>query len=317
MAEKVVDGNLKEGEKPDEMNSKELEDFISLQSTVIPVDAQGKEIVKDEPMKDDRPKEKNEKTGKEEKSKEIKEVKEIKEELILGKFKTQDEFIKAYQEAEKKISQQGEETSRTRRQAEDYQRLLSQSYDLDQYGQVIGPKVIQPKNDPLAQLRARYPGWEDEQLIPILEIAGAISNQAINNFYERQKKELEPLYEIKFEKDVEKQRRVIKDKYPDFADFENEVTEKLSNLPPSLRAKEGSVETIFLTVRGEHTPELLEKARRGAQKEVETIESRKEEAFVEGGGKSSVPTPPVDIGKMSSADLEKHIKQHPEYGKRK
>jgi hypothetical protein len=319
---KEKDGNLTEGKTPEEMTSAEIENFITLQSKVIPVDENLKEIeVKDEPSKDDRidtEKDKDEKPKeKQEKDSKQKDEKPIKEELILGKFKNQEDFIKAYQEAEKKISQQGEETAKERRLRLERERVLSQVYDFDEVGNMYPKQPVQQPNDPLAQLRARYPGWADEQLIPILEIAGAISNAAINNFKENQRKELEPLYEIKFEKDVEKQKKKIKENYPDYPEFESEVNDKLASLPPTLRAKDGSVETIFLTVRGEHTPELVEKAKRGVQKEVETIERKKEDAFVEGGGKTSVPTPPVDIEKMSSSELEKFIKKHPDYGKRK
>jgi hypothetical protein len=300
MVEKAKDGNLAEGKTPEEMKSEELEQFITLQSTVIPVDAQGKKEEEKEPEKE---KEKDvQLQEKPEKGKE-KEIKEVKEEkLILGKFKTQEDFIKAYQEAEKKISQQGEEVAKERKLREEREQREEQER-LRQYAQ------ISQQQDPLAPLRARYPGWADEQLIPILEISGAIANQALKNYAEAQKRELEPLYEIKFEKDVERQKNVIRNKYPDYVEFEGEVNDKLSTLPPSLRAKDGSVETIFLTVRGEHVPELTQRAREEAQKQVSEIEKKKEDAFVEGGGKTAVPTPPIDIGKMSSKQIEELIKQ--------
>jgi len=294
MAEKKKDDKPK---TPEEMNSEELGEFIK----------SGGQPVSKETVKGDT-KEKKEEAKVEEKKEET---------LIGGKFKTVDDMVKSYGEAEKKISSQGEELSRAKKQAEKLNQTLSRiGVQLDENGNPIIPQAQPPMGDPLEQLRPYFPGLDDQSLQSLLGLNALMINAALENYRKDEEKRLKPVFEIKFEKDVEKQKNTVKGKYQDYDQFASEVDETLVKLPPEIRAKEGSVETIFLTVRGSHTPELLEKAKQGVLQQTKTIESKKEESFVESGGKSSIGTSPVDVNNMTSDELAKFIKKHPDYGKK-
>lgn len=282
--------------KPEEMTAPELEQFILKSHETKPVEPKTEE--KKEEPKDE--------------AKEPKEKKEPPKELIAGKFKSVEELSKAYLEAEKKISQQGEESSKAKKQAELLRQQLSQFYNLDGEGNVVGVKQAAPQTqDQLAGIREYFPGYTDEQITAIMGLNGLMINSALTKFKEEVDKSLEPIYEIKFEREVEKQKKMMRDKYKEegisFSELEDEVNLKLQSLPASLRAKEGCVETIFLNLRGEKVPKFIEKAVEGALKDKKERTEKSEEAFVESSGKTHVPTPPINIAKMSADELEKHI----------
>jgi hypothetical protein len=307
---KKKDENL-EGKKPDDMTSEELEQTIKQQAE------KSQEVVEEKP-----------KEVKEEKKEEVKEEKkeeksqpnwydtfpaDIQQLAKERGWKTQEEMFKSYRDAEKGLSQQGEKISRLEKRTQEYQQHLSQIYDFDGEGNLIGYKVkptqqMVSQTDQLAGLRPYFEGYTDEQIMSLIGLNALMINTFKNQFKEEIMNELKPVYEMKFEREVEIQKNEIKVKYQDYNDFSAEVDEKLKLLPPEIRSRKGSVETIFLTVRGEHLPDVVEKVRQGVLKETQKIEEKKEETFVEGGGKSSVATPPVDVGKMSLDELEKHIK---------
>jgi len=328
VGKKKSDNPKKEEKKPENMNASELEDYISTQSKVVELNPDGTRVEKEpkEPeKKEEASKEKQEVISPVEEEVWYKDFSPEFQELAKKKgWKSMEDSIKSYQEAEKKISLQGEESSKSKKQVEAYKQTLSQIYDLDEAGNIVGIKqsVQQPQQTPdqqdqLAGIRPYFPDWTDEQIMANIGLIGLMVNSALKNYDSGLEKKLEPLHEIKFEREVEKQKKLVRDKYEDdYKTFEGEINDKLSKLPPQLRAKEGSVETILLTIRGEHTPELLQQATKNAQTEVKNIEAKKGDTFVEGTGKSSVPTPPPDIGKMSSAELEEYIKKHPNYGKK-
>jgi len=301
-----------------EKSSKEIkEEILSLQSSTKPVETP--EEIEAKQQAEDKKSEVQSKevSGKkqEEKGKAKAEEKKGKEEeLILGKFKTLDDIKKSYQEAEKKISHTSEESSRAKKDLAVARQLLSQFYDFDENGNIVAAKreLTQPQYqsqqaDPLAQVRPYFPGVGDEQIMGFIGLSSMITNTALNKFKKQQEESLQPLMGMKFERDVEVQKKEVKAKYDDYAEFESEVNEKLATLPPELRAKEGAVETIFFTIRGERVPDIRKQVEERIRKEVQSIERKKEDTFVEGGGTTSVPTPPVNIGEMSSKDLKSYI----------
>ena len=282
------------------------DEIISLQSStrpmepeIIPVetiDERGEEEPSEIPSPEEPKKElKKEEQKKEEGKKEEKLV----EKLILGKFKTEEDLIKAYQEAEKKISQQGEEISLTKKEVE----LIRQFSQ-----QPTQPQVAPGQTDPLAEIRPYFPGYDDNTIMAHMGLNNLLINIALKRQREQLDKDLQPLYDVKFERDTERQKKQVEDKYKNLYNrYESELNEKLDKLPPSLRAKDGGVETVFLTILGEHTSDLTEEAKQNAQKEIQSVEAKKEDTFVEGEGKSSVPTPPLNFGKMSAAQLKEAI----------
>jgi hypothetical protein len=307
---KEKDGNLlTEGKTLEKMNSGELEEFIAKGMETVPLNPDGSKQEATIEEKDEKTEEKKET------DKEVKEKKEVTPELIDGKFKTTDELVKAYHESEKKISQLGEKSSKFEKLSSDYKQRLSDQYEFDEEGNLIGAKVrptpqMQSQVDQLAGLRPYFPDYTDEQLMAHIGLNAIMIRSALGEFKTAYDNELRPIYEIRFEREVENQKKEIRGKYPDYADLEVEVDEKLARLPSELRSRKGCVETLFLTTRGEHAPDLIEKAKKGVLEETQKIEEKKEETFVESGGKSSVSTPPVNTAKMSSDELEKYINTH-------
>lgn len=304
---------LEEGKRPEDMTAEELKEAIRNRKET-PVKPEP-ELKKEQDNKDEQ--------GKQEKKQEAKKETEQKEQekqetLIAGKFKTNEELIKAYQEAEKKISQQGEESSRLRKQSEQYKEHLSQIYDFDEQGNLIGTKVrptqqMQNQVDQLASLRPYFPDYTDEQLMAHMGLNALMINAAMKQFEERVEGRLKTVDEIRFEKKIEKQKKDVREKYgEEYAEYESELNEQLSKLSPELQAKEGSIEAALLMVVGSHQGELKEKLKERIKKEVlEEIKSReekKEDAFVESEGKTSAPAaPPKSLERMSSEEIKKEI----------
>lgn len=241
---------------------------------------------------------------------------EKKEELILGKFKTPDEVVKSYPELEKKLGEQGQEIGKLRKQEELRRQQLSQVFELDTEGNIIGTKKTPPppttpdQEAQLSMLRPYFPGLDDQAIMGQVGLMGMMVKKGLDNFYEdRFKPEIQPLHELRFERDVEKQKKQAKDKYKELYDQnESVLNERLNSLPPDVRAKQGAVETLLLTAIGEKTPDLIERARQEAITRLQSVETKKDTAFVEGAGKSSVPAPPIDLEKMSSEQIAELIK---------
>lgn len=308
---KKKDDKPKEEIGVNEASSKQVEEqILSLQSSTRPVEVPQTEIKVEDGQE-----------GKEEETKEEKgKPEEIKkEEMILGKFKSQDDLQKAYQEAEKKISQQGEESSQAKKQADLYRQHLSQLYEFDEEGNIAGYKQTAQQSpppqqqDPLAGIRPYFPDHTDEQLQAYIGLNALMINAAQKQLEEKMDKKLKPYEMDRFERAVEVQRKKTREKYkekiPNYEEYEKIADEKLAKLPPELRAKDGGVEMMLLSTVGEHTPDLLKSTKEATQKEIREIEEKKEETFVEGGGKSSVPTPPLDLETMTSEQLLEHYKK--------
>jgi hypothetical protein len=309
MADKKDENLLTEGKAPEEMTAQELEKVITEAQKVVEKPEQ-----KEEPKQEGKPKEEKKKEETPEKNWYDTFSPEVQQLAKERGWKTSEEMFKSYRDAEKGLSQKGEEISKLRKKTEEYQQQLSQVYNFDEQGNLVGLKQrptpqIQAQTDQLAGLRGYFPEYTDEQILNLIALNGIMIKSALSQFKQEYDQELSPLHEIRFERVVENQKKVIREKYNDFADFESEVNEKLNKLPASLRSKEGSVETIFLTVRGEHVPELLEKAKKGVLDETQKIEKKKEDAFVEGGGKQSAPTPPIDFNSLSSKEMEAELRK--------
>jgi len=234
------------------------------------------------------------------------------ENLILGKFKSNEDLLKAYPELEKKLGEQGQEIGSLRKQDEVRRSQLSQFFDLDSEGNVVGVKPAQAppptasQEEQLAKLRPIFPDWSDQMIMNNIGVMGALFDQGLKNFEAKIQKELEPLREVRFEREVEKQIKIVKGKYKELWEANEDIVRtRLDSLPPEIRAKKGAAETILLTTLGEKAPELRAKI-----KEMELAreaEVKKETVFVEGSGKSAVPTPQVDVGKLSSDEIAKLI----------
>lgn len=295
-------GKLEEGKKPEEMTSDELEALITHPPKPEEKKAEDQKVENKEPDKKEEPKEKKE---------------EPKEELILGKFKKQEDLVKAYQEAEKKISEQGNLTKKQRE-------FLSQFYELDNEGNPIGIKPVvqqinQQQTGPLDEIRRNIPetqNLDDNSLNSIIAISAVIAKKSLEDYHRFQERELGPVREMVFERKVEKQKKDCREVHTDFGIFEQDVNAALEKLPQDIRSKDGSVESVYYMVKGQKTDELVQKAKSETQEQQDEIKRKADDAFVEGAGQTNVPTPPVNLKKMSSVELEEYIKQHPQYGKK-
>ena len=323
----TLQSNIKEVETPP---TEEIPAIIGTQPTAEELakdEQKGKEEQEvKEPVEEDKGGE-EQTEEKEVKEKEtVEEVKKTEEKLKWGKFKSDKAAHKAYKESERKISEQGAQLSQAKQ-------ALSQFYELDEQGTIIGTKIQQqsqsqqqpyqqPVGDPLAGVRQYFPEKTDEQISSLLTVQAQMTQAGLTGLKKEIMKELEPFRALQHERAADKQKEAVRQKYqkdiPNFDNYEKVVDSKMKNLPPELRAKESAREMMFLATLGEATPELIEQAKQTAtekaQAEIKEIESKAEDAHVEGAGKPSVPTPPIDTGSMSSDEYLKYIKKLPGYG---
>lgn len=194
---------------------------------------------------------------------------------------------------------------------------LGQFYDLDEEGNIVGVKQAatpppqtpaggSPMADPLETLR---PYYDTDPLKTTIDIVGTVLNQR-----------LQPFFEEKIDRDIEKQKTKVARTRKDFADFEDDIDQVLAKqsiidrLTPDGKVKSDLVEQAYLISKGRKYDEVIAKSKVGQDARTNLADQTKVQAFVETGGKGT-GTPPPDIEKMTAAELEAFIRANPNYGK--
>ncbi len=303
----------------EDMSSEELEEYIN---KIPPLEEETHEVVKKEEEDKKEPQPEEEKqleegvtppTEEEPKPWYEKYSQEVQDLAQKKGWKSETDWVNSYQEAEKKISQQGEEASLSKRELEVLKKQI------DGLSQVQGTQTT--GGDPLAQIRPYFPDMTDEQIQNQMGLMGLMINAALKNYRKEQEETLKPVRELVFDRSVERQKTTVKSKYadkiPGFDSYWGKAIDILDRLPADIRAKEGSVETIFLRTVGEGTPEIIQTTRQEIEQKVKDdltkVTQKKEDAEVETPGATSVPAPKKPVSKMSSEEVLDLIQSHPDY----
>jgi hypothetical protein len=224
--------------------------------------------------------------------------------LILGKFKTQDDVLKAYQELEKKTTQEAQLRSK-------YREVLDPYVDFDATGNISGMKNVPPpvitspqkevpQSDILTILENRYNALEAQvgpiraNLIIQAEMAEALVQKGLS-----------PIDEIKADKAVESQKRKLRSR-SDFNQLEDEIDNYLSRMDAKSKQNPAAVETVYNLIKGTKVDQLLKDQANEIQLKVAEIEKQKQAAQVEHPTKTpEEPQPDLTDTQLNSKELAK------------
>jgi hypothetical protein len=227
------------------------------------------------------------------------------ETLILGKFKTSDDVVKAYQELEKGSTKKAQLLSR-------YKEILEPYLEFDTDGNVMGqkaapptPPIISPKiqssqEDVLTMLESRYNTLEAQygpvraSLIIQAEMAQAVA-----------RKESEPLAELRAERAVEQQKSKLRSK-SDFAQLEPEIDAYLGRMDNTSKLNQSAVLTVYNLIKGMKFDELSKAKEDEINLKTAEIEKQKVAAQVEHQTKTpEEPMPDINDVNLNSKELAK------------
>jgi hypothetical protein len=154
------------------------------------------------------------------------------EQLILGRFKSQDDLVKSYKELETKFTQGSQE-------AADLKRMIQ-------------------------ELQVRVPQQQKEEQVDLDTVYWEKPSKLREDLLNDVRKLLEPLAMTQFQ--VEKTH--LKSD-PMFVKYEAEIDQLIGQLPPQLKSQPGMLGELFTLVKGRHQNEILEDERKRIRKEIE------------------------------------------------
>lgn len=248
-----------------------------------------KMLLADAQVKKDEPKKTEEQSPKTEAKAEAKETPKT-EELILGKFKSTDDLVKAYQESERKITELSQEVKKV-----ESPKPASQAGGDDLWNLLFGGTQEKTVSKPIVE----EDNIEDQRVANLekevanLRKAGAYlvqSQQAVTN----------------------KQKAVEKLKNDPVLPYDDTVDKELESVfarYPSLRYAVGGYEVAHTILKGEKATEI---SQRKVDEAVKAIHAKKESnsaAVVETPAKSS-PEPEVDPLSLDMKKLRAHLKKN-------
>ena len=240
------------------------------------------------------------------------------EALILGKFKNQEDLIKAYEEIEKKATKEAQLRSH-------YQENLAPYVDFDEGGNVLGlkqninissqqqqePQQYQPQgqaSDPLAQWENYYNALEAQH--------GPVKAQIMFNYQLNQsmmKNALTPLDTLKADREIERQKRDLRNSGIDYTPFESDIDAILNRMDSKSKLNPQAVRTVLNLVKGQKYDEILrqqeerkKQSEEEAQAKTAVIEEQKVKAQVSHPTKTP-EEPNFDIDNASADELKKHL----------
>lgn len=216
--------------------------------------------------------------------------------LILGKFKTPEDVERGYQELEKKTTQEAQRRSK-------YRELLEPYVEFDAEGNIVGAKAPPPtitplpketttpqtQEDVLGMLEGRYNALEQQygpvkaSLIIQAEMAQAIT-----------RKETESLVELRAEREVEKQKRILRKTKADFGTYEEDVDNYLAKMDNVSKQNPKAVETVYKLIKGDKFDDLVKQRENEINLKTAEIEKQKIGAQVEHQTKTP-EEPSVDV----------------------
>lgn len=174
------------------------------------------------------------------------EEKSDEEKLILGKFKTQEDLVDAYQEAEKRISRYGQYSSRAKKELE---QLRGQVAQLQRYvKEAQQPKKEQPSKE---EIERRNQEWLDKFYDNPVEALDEVVQ-------DRVKKVVEPIqkdYEMqRYTRHYNSQVQEVRQKYPDFDNYTPKMQEIVQKQGQYLANLPNAVEVVYNMAKAQSMP---------------------------------------------------------------
>lgn len=238
------------------------------------------------------------------------------EQLILGKFKSDKDVQKGYQELEKKSTKDAQRLSH-------YKEFMVPYVDFDSEGNVAGLKpeyqATQPISTPGQSQQTPPPSQTQDEMMGLLEqrynayetqygptkaslmVHAELTNAMLQNSL---KSALSPVDEIRASNAVEAQKRKLRGLKPDFGQFETSIDDKLKRMDAKSKLSPIAIETLYNIARGEKYEELKKSIEAEASAKTAEIEQQKVKAQVEHQTKTP-EEPEVNIDDLSSSELAK------------
>lgn len=256
----------------------------------------------------------------EDKDKEAKAEPKADETLIAGKFKSQDDLVKAYQEIEKKATREAQLRS-------SYKDALGSSVDFDDDGNVLPvpatmgtteptPNPVQPQTSPQQQYPPRYEGTtQQDQVLGMLEQrynaleqqVGPVKAQLIIQAEMAQaitSNALTPVDNLRADNSIESQKTKLRSADPMFSKFEGDVDKVLGRLDAKSKMNPAAVQSVYNMLLGQNYKKLLAQGETEAQAKAVEIEKQKQKAQVEHQTKTP-EEPAIDLNSLDSAAFAK------------
>lgn len=166
----------------------------------------------------------------------------VEEQMILGKFKTQDDLVNAYKEAERRISEYGQDGSKARQELEQLRGQVSQlqrflTQQRYQQSQVQpSPEEIQKKNQEWLDKFYENPHEALNEVVNqrVREVVGPIQRD-----YQYQQ------HQRRFQQQVEEARQ----KYPDFDDLQPVMHQIVQEQGQYITSLPNAVEVVYSMAR--------------------------------------------------------------------
>ena len=228
---------------------------------------------------------------------------------ILGKFKTQEDLIKSYQELEKRSTKAEQRSAAYRDSIANFAELdddgniiryKQQQQPQQNYQQPQQQEMQQPVNM-LDQLEERYNRYT--------EIYGPIKAQILVQSEIAQasaQKNALSLDEMRADKNIEMQKNQLR-KESDYELYEKEIDQYLGRMDLQSRLNPNSVRTLYWMVKGKNYKEIVEAKKQEAQLQTVAIEQQKEKAQVTTHSTKKPEEPKVNINKLNSQQLKEHF----------
>lgn len=207
------------------------------------------------------------------------------EELILGKFKSQDDLVKAYQEAEKKITELG--TKKTETTIQPMQPAVDP----------LWASLFGNNSQPAAKAKPDTSVEDDDEVttlkkrLEVVEKAGYMSimqqQAALNKIQAKEQLANDP--DLPFDSSIER-----------------EIEDVVFKQYPQLKYQTGGYLTAHQLLKGAKAAEIAARKVEAAVKDALAKESAKKVAKVETPGKGDTETE-IDPTKLSIADLRKYL----------
>jgi len=173
-------------------------------------------------------------------------------ELILGKFKTQDDLIKSYQELEREFTKATQE----RKEYEEANREWDNWYQT-QYSQL---------QSQLQQAQARQQPQESQE-----DLSTRLLEKPREVVQEILKSELTPLiaplYQGYIDQQIDLKIADMKSKYPDFVDLRDKIADEINRLVknyPYLQYESNLIEDVYWVVKGKESQKAV--SRQGGER---------------------------------------------------
>lgn len=249
--------------------------------------------------------------------------------LIGGKFKSQDDLLKAYEEAQRKLGEQGSELGELRRLREEFEEFAS-SFEEDEPAQ-MSPHEVAAYSDQIQENPSQVAVWAlqnghdllyDSAIRQLYDIGDIFTANRLEQarmmaaMQAQVRQTIEPLEQpvqrMTQNQEFNQAWRAVAEKMPDLNKFADAIQEAATTAPEvvgalrqgDMASKERVIENLYWLAKGRQAETFQEAAKEVARQTAEDNQRAKAEATV--ASASSSPTR-GDTGKTWKDDLKESI----------